>query len=91
MFDYFKQVREAVNYRMGSWIALSKTLRNEERELLSCIEEGISIFKEICSDKMWHIMTIIGDGIGDDWMDSYLSDDEAQEVADFLHKHNLTT
>lgn len=90
-FDYFKQIREAANYKMGLWISLSKTLGDEEHELLVCIAEGISVFKAICKNEMGHIRSLIGDGIGDDWMDSYLSEDEAQEVVNFFLKHDLTT
>jgi uncharacterized protein (UPF0332 family) len=88
---YFKEAREAVNYRMESWVTLWKTLKDKEPQLLSCIEEAIFVFKEMCRDDLWHISTLIGDGIGDDWMDSYLSDDEAQEVVRFLSNHDLTT
>lgn len=76
---------------MGRWYDLAKTLENEETELMSCLEEGIALFKKICKKEMGTIRAIIGDGIGDDWMISYLSDDEKEEVIDFFLKKNLTT
>jgi uncharacterized protein (UPF0332 family) len=88
---YFRKVREGVSYGMDRWITLGETLEDGEPKLLSCIEEAISLFKEICNEEIGHISAIIGDGIGDDWMDSYLSEDESQEVIEFLLKHNLTT
>lgn len=91
ILDYFHDIRVAVNYSMGSWISLYKILRDEEPKLLSCIDEGISVFKEICKDNIWLISTIIGDGIGDDWLDSYLSKNERDEVASILLKYDLTT
>jgi len=89
--DYLRKIREAVNYGMDSWIGLYKVLGDEEPKLLSCVDEAISVFKEICKDNIRHISTIIGDGIGDDLMDSYLSRDEEQEVVRILSQHNLTT
>ena len=90
-FDYLRQIREVVNYEMGVWIGLYRTLKDEEPELLSCINEAISVFKEICQDNIGHISAIIGDGIGDDLMDSYLSKNEAEEVVRMLLQHGLTT
>jgi len=88
--DYFKKIREEANYKMGRWYSLFETLENEEHELRACIEEGIGLFKKICKEEISLIRAIIGDGIGDDWMISYLSENEKESVIDFFLKKNLT-
>ncbi len=84
-------MREEVNYPMGSRPWLPEALEDAEPELLSCLNEAISFFKEVCKDKLSSIRAIIGDGIGEDWMHSYLSGNEIRDVVDFLLEHDLTT
>jgi len=89
--DELKDIREAANYSMGVWISLNKILKKQEPKIQSCMADAISLFKGICEESIGNVMALIGDGIGDDWMDSYLSGEEAQEVVNFLIEHNLTT
>ena len=80
IFENTKHIQEAVNYDQDSWVGLGNLLKKTEPEIMKCIEDGVRLFKEICDKELTFISTIIGDGIGDDWMDSYLSEEEAIEV-----------
>lgn len=91
VLDYTKQIREAVNYNQDSWVSLYRVLKDNESDVIKCIEDGIVLFKELCKENLMSISTLIGDGIGDDWTDSYLSEEEENLVWDILRKHNLTT
>jgi uncharacterized protein (UPF0332 family) len=89
--DYLKQVREKANYSMGSWFSLNEILEKEELKVKACLSEAISLLKEIVGDDVSNIMSLIGDGIGDDWMDSYISKEEERAVVDFFLENQLTT
>lgn len=91
ILDYTKQIREAANYNQDSWVSLYKVLKENEPAVMRCIENGMILFKELCKKDLLTISTLIGDGIGDDWTDSYLAEEEADLVWDILQKHALTT
>jgi len=91
VLDYTKQIREAVNYNQDSWVSLYKVLKDNESNVIKCIEDGIVLFKELCKENLMTISTLIGDGIGDDWTDSYLSEEEENLVWQILGEHELTT
>jgi len=94
-FESTKRLRECVNYDMNSLmargLALPKILKETEKKVFPSLEEGIEVFKILCGEDLWHVCTLIGDGIGDDWMDSCLSSEEQQDVGDLLLKYDLTT
>ena len=89
--DYLKQIREQANYSMGSWIELHEILEKQEPKVKKWICKGLGLLKEICADELSNIMALIGDGIGDDWMDSYISREEERAVIDFLLENRITT
>jgi len=91
IFDYTKKIREAANYGQDTWIGLSRLLRENEPKIMRCVRYGVRVFKEICGKEMSMVRAIIGDGIGDDWRDSYLSEKESEMLTEILLDHDLTT
>jgi uncharacterized protein (UPF0332 family) len=91
IFEYTKDVREAANYGQDTWIGLSKLLEENEPRIMECIGYGIQVLKEICNKEMLSVQSLIGDGIGDDWRDSYLSEEESEMLTRILLDYNLTT
>lgn len=90
-FRYTKKIREAANYGQDTWISLSRLLRENEAKIMRCIKDGSNVLKKICDKEITHIRSIIGDGIGDDWRDSYLSEEESELLTSILLEHDLTT
>jgi uncharacterized protein (UPF0332 family) len=91
VFEYSKDVREAANYGQDTWIGLSKLLRENEPQIMECIGYGIRVLKKICDNEMSWVRSVIGDGIGDDWRDSYLSEEESEMLTKILLDYDLTT
>ena len=89
--EYFKSLREGANYSMGTWISLDEDLKKQAPKVKKCLCKGIELLKDICSEEISNIMSLIGDGIGDDWIDSYLSKEEEQAVVNFFLENNITT
>jgi uncharacterized protein (UPF0332 family) len=91
IFEYAKDIREAANYGQDTWIGLSELLEENALQIQKSVSYGIETFKQICGKEMSWVRALIGDGIGDDWMDSYLSAEESEILTRILLDHDLST
>ena len=87
-----KNLRESCNYQFGYKdnlnIEIDKAISRTETEFENAFE-FIHQFIDVCNS-LFRVQTGIGDGFGDDILDSYLSVEHKENVNHYLVTHGLT-
>lgn len=107
LIEQVKDIREYANYNFGSFpqdkygkfLDLQKQFTNLYRQTEKVFDESIqfihdisdSISSETNIDLNFQIALDIGDGIGDDIMSTYLSDEDEKMIVEYLVENRLTT
>lgn len=93
LFAQLKELRDSTNYKFGYNADLMNDLKKFHKKTKPVFQEGVDFIKKVTAhtDTLFRFQVGIGDGFGDDILDSYLAETDKGKVFEYLIANELTS